>query len=74
MDLLVHGLDPGEVPPQAPHSRSWSSGCTRRWVRHMGGRLTDDVALMVLRNDRTRVAAQSAEPGLRRSRREPSNR
>ncbi|MEJ8656104.1 hypothetical protein [Streptomyces sp. MS1.AVA.4] len=43
-------------------------------LRDTGGRLTDDVALMVLRNDRTRVAAQSAEPGLRRSRREPSNR
>ncbi|MGW7366999.1 PP2C family protein-serine/threonine phosphatase [Streptomyces sp. NPDC054841] len=43
-------------------------------LRHTRGRLTDDVALMVLRNDGLRVPAQSAEPGLRRSRREPSNR
>lgn len=32
----------------------------RELLRHTGGRLADDVALMVLRNDRVRVPAQSA--------------
>ncbi|MFJ5831169.1 PP2C family protein-serine/threonine phosphatase [Streptomyces sp. NPDC093089] len=35
---------------------------------HTGGRPADDVALLVVRNDRVRVPAQPAEPGLRRSR------
>ncbi|MFG3498462.1 PP2C family protein-serine/threonine phosphatase [Streptomyces sp. NPDC047928] len=48
-------------------------------LRHTGGRLTDDVALLVVRNDRayggcSRVPAQPAEPGLRRTRPAPSNR
>ncbi|MFB9441275.1 PP2C family protein-serine/threonine phosphatase [Streptomyces showdoensis] len=41
-------------------------------LRHTGGRLADDVALLVVRNDRVRVPAQPAEPGLRRTRPEPS--
>lgn len=43
-------------------------------LRHTGGRLADDVALLVLRNDRSRVPAQSGDAGLRRTRPEPSNR
>ncbi|WOX25410.1 PP2C family protein-serine/threonine phosphatase [Streptomyces solicathayae] len=43
-------------------------------LRHTGGRLADDVALLVVRNDRARVPAQPAEPGLRRSRPAPSPR
>ncbi|WP_416370616.1 PP2C family protein-serine/threonine phosphatase [Streptomyces sp. PR69] len=46
-------------------------------LRHTGGRLTDDVALLVLRNDRARVPAQpgeTAETAPRRTRPEPSNR
>ncbi|QIQ05668.1 PP2C family protein-serine/threonine phosphatase [Streptomyces liangshanensis] len=49
-------------------------------LRHTGGRITDDVALLVLRNDRgargdrARVPAQSGEPALRRARSEPSRR
>ncbi|MEU8620422.1 PP2C family protein-serine/threonine phosphatase [Streptomyces sp. NPDC048623] len=41
-------------------------------LRHTGGRLADDVALFVVRNDRVRVPAQPAEPGLRRTRPAPS--
>lgn len=41
-------------------------------LRHTRGRLTDDVALLVVRNDRVRVPAQPAEPGLRRTRPAPS--
>ncbi|WP_370411191.1 PP2C family protein-serine/threonine phosphatase [Streptomyces fradiae] len=41
-------------------------------LRHTGGRLADDVALLVVRNDRVRVPAQPAEPGLRRTRPTPS--
>ncbi|MFF0277374.1 PP2C family protein-serine/threonine phosphatase [Streptomyces sp. NPDC004330] len=41
-------------------------------LHHTGGRLTDDVALLVVRNDRVRVPAQPAEPGLRRPRPAPS--
>ncbi|MFF3318454.1 PP2C family protein-serine/threonine phosphatase [Streptomyces sp. NPDC003035] len=41
-------------------------------LRHTRGRLADDVALLVVRNDRTRVPAQPAEPGLRRPRPAPS--
>ncbi|MER5885819.1 PP2C family protein-serine/threonine phosphatase [Streptomyces sp. NPDC001941] len=43
-------------------------------LRHTGGRLADDVALLVLRNDRSRVPAQSAEPEPRRTRTAPSRR
>ncbi|KQX47907.1 MULTISPECIES: PP2C family protein-serine/threonine phosphatase [unclassified Streptomyces] len=42
-------------------------------LRHTGGRLGDDVALLVVRNDRVRVPAQPAEPGLRRPRPAPSS-
>ncbi|WP_137990418.1 PP2C family protein-serine/threonine phosphatase [Streptomyces vilmorinianum] len=41
-------------------------------LRHTRGRLADDVALLVVRNDRMRVPAQPAEPGLRRTRPAPS--
>lgn len=40
---------------------------------HTGGRLADDIALLVVRNDRVRVPAQPAEPGLRRPRPAPSS-
>ena len=43
-------------------------------LRHTGGRLADDVALLVLRNDRARVPAQSGDAALRRTRPEPSSR
>ncbi|HET6856765.1 MAG TPA: PP2C family protein-serine/threonine phosphatase [Streptomyces sp.] len=43
-------------------------------LRHTGGRLADDAALLVLRNDRRRTEAQPGEPGLRRSCAEPSHR
>ncbi|MFF3324267.1 PP2C family protein-serine/threonine phosphatase [Streptomyces sp. NPDC002889] len=43
-------------------------------LRHTGGRISDDAALLVLRNDRSRVPAQSAETALRRTRPQPSNR
>ncbi|WP_240137337.1 PP2C family protein-serine/threonine phosphatase [Streptomyces sp. MUM 178J] len=49
----------------------------RALLRHTGGKLTDDVALLVLRDDRARVPAQpgeTAETTLRRTRPEPSNR
>jgi serine phosphatase RsbU (regulator of sigma subunit) len=42
-------------------------------LRHTRGRVTDDVGLLVLRNDRTRVPARSGEPALRRTRPEPSH-
>ncbi|MFE7553153.1 PP2C family protein-serine/threonine phosphatase [Streptomyces gardneri] len=40
---------------------------------HTGGRPADDIALLVVRNDRVRVPAQPAEPGLRRPRPAPSS-
>ncbi|MEE1752603.1 PP2C family protein-serine/threonine phosphatase [Streptomyces sp. SP18CS02] len=43
-------------------------------LRHTGGRLADDVALLVLRNDRPRAAPQSAEPGPCRTRPAPFSR
>ncbi|MET9514023.1 PP2C family protein-serine/threonine phosphatase [Streptomyces sp. NPDC002994] len=43
-------------------------------LRHTGGRLVDDVALLVVRNDRRRMPAQPGDQGLRRSRAESSNR
>ncbi|MFF8846049.1 PP2C family protein-serine/threonine phosphatase [Streptomyces sp. NPDC015127] len=42
-------------------------------LRHTGGRAADDIALLVLRNDRARVPAQASE-ALRRTRPEPSHR
>ncbi|MFE0702656.1 PP2C family protein-serine/threonine phosphatase [Streptomyces sp. NPDC058872] len=42
-------------------------------LHHTGGRITDDVALLAVRNDRVRVPAQPAEPGLRRTRPAPSS-
>lgn len=42
-------------------------------LRHTGGRVTDDIALLVLCNDRARVRAQSAESELRRTRPTPSH-
>lgn len=43
-------------------------------LRHTGGRLADDVALLVLRNDRSRVPGQCGDAALRRTRPEPSHR
>ncbi|MFJ4921601.1 PP2C family protein-serine/threonine phosphatase [Streptomyces sp. NPDC088725] len=43
-------------------------------LRHTRGRVTDDVALLVLRNDRSRVPAQSAGPDAGRDRQGPSRR
>ncbi|MFI6286339.1 PP2C family protein-serine/threonine phosphatase [Streptomyces sp. NPDC051018] len=40
-------------------------------LRHTGGRLTDDVALLVLRDDRSRVPARYGEAVPRRTRRNP---
>ncbi|MEU5219786.1 PP2C family protein-serine/threonine phosphatase [Streptomyces sp. NPDC020807] len=40
---------------------------------HARGRLADDVAVLAVRNDRVRVPAQPAEPGLRRPRPAPSS-
>ncbi|MFH8839931.1 PP2C family protein-serine/threonine phosphatase [Streptomyces sp. NPDC017868] len=42
-------------------------------LEHTGGRPADDIALLVVRNDRVRVPAQPAEPGLRRPRPAPSS-
>ncbi|WP_229861110.1 SpoIIE family protein phosphatase [Streptomyces litmocidini] len=42
-------------------------------LRPTGGRLADDIALLVVRNDRVRMPAQPAEPGLRRPRPAPSS-
>ncbi|MFF0475641.1 PP2C family protein-serine/threonine phosphatase [Streptomyces sp. NPDC004284] len=42
-------------------------------LHHTGGRPADDIALLVVRNDRVRVPAQPAEPGLRRPRPAPSS-
>ncbi|MCS0636174.1 serine/threonine-protein phosphatase [Streptomyces sp. LP05-1] len=72
-DLLA-GLPAADGPgtPMAP------AAVVRRvhaaLLRHTGGRLTDDVALLVVRNDRPRVAAQPLEPGLRRAGSAPSSR
>ncbi|MFC8957877.1 PP2C family protein-serine/threonine phosphatase [Streptomyces sp. NPDC057101] len=66
LDTALAGM-PGEVP----------SALVRRvhtaLLHHTGGRLADDVALLVVRNDRVRVPAQPAEPGLRRPRPAPSS-
>lgn len=43
-------------------------------LRHTRGRIADDVAPLVLRNDPSRVPAQCGDATLRRARREPSNR
>ncbi|MGW1510123.1 PP2C family protein-serine/threonine phosphatase [Streptomyces sp. NPDC002394] len=42
-------------------------------LEHTGGRPADDIALLVVRNDRVRVPAQPTEPGLRRPRPAPSS-
>ncbi|ORT59953.1 PP2C family protein-serine/threonine phosphatase [Streptomyces sp. CB03238] len=72
-DVLDQALHEAPVPPAALIHRVHAA-----LLRHTGGRLTDDVALMVVRNDRrddrSRVPAQSADPGLRRTRPAPSNR
>ncbi|MFJ5097641.1 PP2C family protein-serine/threonine phosphatase [Streptomyces sp. NPDC088557] len=66
LDMALAG-PPGEAP----------AALVRRvhteLLHHTGGRLGDDVALLVVRNDRVRVPAQPAEPGLRRSRPAPSS-
>ncbi|MFD3568419.1 PP2C family protein-serine/threonine phosphatase [Streptomyces sp. NPDC058667] len=66
LDTALAGV-PGEAP----------AALVRRvhtaLLHHTGGRVTDDVALLVVRNDRFRVPAQPAEPGLRRSRPAPSS-
>ncbi|MET9727180.1 PP2C family protein-serine/threonine phosphatase [Streptomyces zaomyceticus] len=66
LDTALAGM-PGETP----------SALVRRvhtaLLDHTGGRITDDVALLVVRNDRVRVPAQPAEPGLRRPRPAPSS-
>ncbi|MEV6397886.1 PP2C family protein-serine/threonine phosphatase [Streptomyces sp. NPDC051907] len=43
-------------------------------LRHTGGRLADDVALVVLRNDRPRAPTQSGDTAPRRTRPQPSHR
>ncbi|MFF9429627.1 PP2C family protein-serine/threonine phosphatase [Streptomyces sp. NPDC014746] len=67
LDAALSGV-PGEAP----------AALVRRvraaLLHHTGGRLADDVALLVVRNDRVRVPAQPAEPGLRRPRSAPSPR
>lgn len=72
-EVLDQALRDAPVPPAALIHRVHSA-----LLRHTGGRLTDDVALLVVRNDRrdgrSRVPAQSADPGLRRTRPAPSNR
>ncbi|MGP3980326.1 PP2C family protein-serine/threonine phosphatase [Streptomyces sp. KR80] len=50
----VGGASTGIVP------RTVVDGVEAALLRHTGGRLTDDIALMVLRNDRQRLPAQSA--------------
>lgn len=64
------GEELGRSPREAP------AALVRRvrtaLLRHTDGRLADDVALLVVRNDRVRVPSQPAEPGLRRSRPAPS--
>ncbi|QGV81537.1 PP2C family protein-serine/threonine phosphatase [Streptomyces ficellus] len=68
-DALDRALLGTPVPPEALIHRVHSA-----LLRHTGGRLTDDVALMVVRNDRSRVPAQPADPELRRTRPSPSPR
>ncbi|MFC8919363.1 PP2C family protein-serine/threonine phosphatase [Streptomyces sp. NPDC047821] len=72
-DVLEEAQRGAPVPPAALIHRVHAA-----LLRHTGGRLTDDVALMVVRNDRgddrSRVPAQSADPGLRRTRPAPSPR
>ncbi|MFD0073834.1 PP2C family protein-serine/threonine phosphatase [Streptomyces sp. NPDC127166] len=66
LDAALSGV-PGEAP----------AALVRRvhaaLLHHTGGRLADDIALLVVRNDRVRVPAQPAEPGLRRPRPAPSS-
>ncbi|WP_426362999.1 PP2C family protein-serine/threonine phosphatase [Streptomyces sp. E-08] len=66
LDAALAGV-PGEAP----------AALVRRvqtaLLHHTGGRIADDIALLVVRNDRVRVPAQPAEPGLRRPRPAPSS-
>ncbi|WP_327237445.1 serine/threonine-protein phosphatase [Streptomyces sp. NBC_01317] len=79
-DALVRSL--AGCPPGVPVSPAHVARQVHTaLLRHTGGRITDDVALLVLRNDRgdrgdrTRVPAQqTGEPALRRARTEPSRR
>ncbi|WP_418956075.1 PP2C family protein-serine/threonine phosphatase [Streptomyces tritici] len=64
--VLADALREGPVVPAALVERVHTA-----LLRHTGGRLADDVALLVVRNDRVRVPAQPAEPGLRRTRPAP---
>lgn len=60
-ELLAEIADSSPVGPAAVIRRVHGS-----LLRHTGGKLTDDVALLVLRNDRARVPAQQGEAVLRR--------
>ncbi|MGA4802976.1 MULTISPECIES: PP2C family protein-serine/threonine phosphatase [Streptomyces] len=68
-DVLDQAVRGAPVHPAALIHRVHSA-----LLRHTGGRLTDDVALMVVRNDRCRVPAQSGDPGPCRTRPAPSPR
>ncbi|WP_336321606.1 PP2C family protein-serine/threonine phosphatase [Streptomyces lavendofoliae] len=68
-DVLDAALDGGPVHPAALIHRVHAA-----LLRHTGGRLTDDVALMVVRNDRCRMPAQPAGQGLCRTPVAPSPR
>nr|WP_306319396.1 MULTISPECIES: PP2C family protein-serine/threonine phosphatase [unclassified Streptomyces] len=57
---LATAVRHGPVVPQAVIHAVYS-----RLLCHVGGRLADDAALLVLRNDRSRVPAQHAETALR---------
>ncbi|MFJ8666823.1 PP2C family protein-serine/threonine phosphatase [Streptomyces sp. NPDC093600] len=65
--MLAQAVRDAPVPPAALVRRVHTA-----LLRHTGGRLADDMALLVVRNDRARVPAQPAEPGLRRTRPSPS--
>ncbi|MEV4948655.1 PP2C family protein-serine/threonine phosphatase [Streptomyces sp. NPDC053755] len=65
--VLAQAVLDAPVPPAALVQRVHTA-----LLRHTRGRLADDVALLVVRNDRARVPAQPAEPGLRRTRSAPS--
>ncbi|WP_175407984.1 PP2C family protein-serine/threonine phosphatase [Streptomyces sp. TRM64462] len=76
-DVLAELARAGALQPQPP--AAVVERVRAALLAHTGGRLADDVALVVVRNDlaRTpcaRVPAQSADSGLRRSRPAPSSR
>ncbi|MFI6643219.1 PP2C family protein-serine/threonine phosphatase [Streptomyces sp. NPDC050504] len=60
-ELLAEIADSSPVSPAAVIRRVHGA-----LLRHTGGRPTDDIALLVLRNDRARVPAQPGEAVLRR--------